>query len=328
MRSPRVFILLMAGAATVAASLASAQSAPRLLVLNKTDATLAIVDPATLAVLGTVPTGEAPHELAVSADGKLAFVANYGAQTPGHTISVIDLAARRELRRVEVAPLLRPHGIQVVNGRVDFTSEIARVVARYDPEANRVDWIFGTGQDTTHMLRVSSDETRIVTANIRGNSLSILERGQNPLAWTASVVAVGRGPEGFDLSPDGTQIWAANSADGTVSIVDVASKRVAATIPALTKRSNRLKFTPDGTRVLITDLDAGELVVVDVASRAVVMRVPLGRSPEGILIPPGGSVAYVAVTGDDRVAVVDLKTFRVTATIAPGGGPDGMAWVQ
>ncbi len=222
MRSPRLFVLLMAGAAMVAASLTSAQTAPRLLVLNKTDATLAIVDPATRAVLGTVPTGEAPHELAVSADGKLAFVANYGAQTPGHTISMIDLGARKELRRVEVAPLLRPHGIQVVNGRVYFTSEIARVVARYDPEADRVDWIFGTGQDTTHMLRVSSDETRIVTANIRGNSLSILERGQNPLAWTASVVAVGRGPEGFDLSPDGTQIWAANSADGTVSIVDVA----------------------------------------------------------------------------------------------------------
>ncbi len=328
MRSPRIFTLLMAGAVAVAASLTSAQTAPRLLVLNKTDATLAIVDPATRAVLGTVPTGEGPHELAVSADGTLAFVANYGAQTPGHTISVIDLGARRELRRIEVAPLLRPHGIQVVNGRVYFTSEIARVVARYDPEADRVDWIFGTGQDTTHMLHVNSDETRIVTANIRGNSLSILERGQNPLAWNASVVAVGRGPEGFDLSPDGTQIWAANSADGTVSIVDLASKRVAATIPALTKRSNRLKFTPDGRHVLISDLDAGELVVVDVASRAVARRVPLGRSPEGILIPPGGSVAYVAVTGDNHLAVVDLRTFTVTATIAPGGGPDGMAWVQ
>src|SRR5215813_10907592 len=74
--------------------------APALLVLNKNDATLSIIDPASGKTLGTVPTGEAPHELAVSTDGKLAFVANYGAQTPGNTISVIDLATRKELRKV------------------------------------------------------------------------------------------------------------------------------------------------------------------------------------------------------------------------------------
>jgi YVTN family beta-propeller protein len=49
--------------------------------------------------------------------------------------------------------------------------------------------------------------------------------------------------------------------------------------------------------------------------------------PEGILMAPDGSRAFVAVTGDDYVAVIDLKTITVTSKIATGKGPDGMAWV-
>src|SRR5450759_1615949 len=106
-----LLLLLMALALTCLSAAALAQRpAGRLIVLNKEDATLVTVDPATGKILGTVPTGEAPHELTVSADGRTAFVGNYGAQTPGSTISVIDLTAMKELRRVDVSPLRRPHG--------------------------------------------------------------------------------------------------------------------------------------------------------------------------------------------------------------------------
>src|SRR6188768_4066218 len=82
-----------------------AAQGPRLVVLNKVDATLVTVDPASGKILGTVATGEAPHEVAVSPDGRTAYVGNYGSQTPGSTISVIDLSAMKELRRVDVSPL-------------------------------------------------------------------------------------------------------------------------------------------------------------------------------------------------------------------------------
>jgi len=94
-----------------------------------------------------------------------------------------------------------------------------------------------------------------------------------------------------------------------------------------TKRSNRVKLTADGKFALVSDLDAGELVVVDAPARKEIKRIPLGRMPEGILIPADGSVAYVAVNGDNLVAVVDLKTWQVTKKISTGVGPDGMAWV-
>src|SRR5262245_64854443 len=107
-------ILIMAFAVLEAP--AAAQS-PRLVVLNKEDATLVTVDPATGKVLGRVPTGEGPHEVAVSADGRTAVVGNYGAQTPGSTLSVIDLASMKELHRMDVTPLRRPHGVFYKIGR-------------------------------------------------------------------------------------------------------------------------------------------------------------------------------------------------------------------
>src|SRR5262249_53241511 len=112
----------------------------------------------------------------------------------------------------------------------------------------------------------------------------------------------------------------------TVSIIDVATKRVGQTLNVEVNRSNRLKFTLDGKLVLISDLGNNALVVVDTAVRKVVRRLNLGRQPEGVLISPDGAHAYVAVAGEKNIAILDLKTLEVKTRIPTGAGPDGMAW--
>jgi YVTN family beta-propeller protein len=312
--------------ATSAVLIAAETPSPALLVLNKEEATLSIVNPSTLKIVGHTPTGEGPHEVAASSDGKLAFVGNYGGKTPGSTISVIDLAGQTEIRRVDLGVLRRPHGMFFADGRVYFTAEVNKIIGRYDPTGNQVDWLLGTGQNTTHMVIVNKDGSKLFTANIGSDSIGIIERvGAN--GWNETVVPVGKGPEGIDVSPDGAQIWTAHSRDGGVSIVDIAGKKVIQTLQLGTKRSNRLKFTPDGKLVLISDLDGGDLVVLDVSSKREIKRMKLGRSPEGILVAPDGERAYVAVNGDNYVAVIDLKTLAVTGRISMGS-PDGMAWVS
>ncbi|HET9320105.1 MAG TPA: cytochrome D1 domain-containing protein, partial [Bryobacteraceae bacterium] len=263
-----------------------------------------------------------------SADGKLAFVANYGARNPGNTISVIDLAARKELRRVDLGPLRRPHGIMFADGKLYFTAEVNKLIARYDPASNQIDWLLGTGQNGTHMVLLSKDANQIFTANIGSDSITAIDHVPGPLGWSETVIPVGKGPEAIDLSPDGRELWTAHSRDGGVSIIDVAAKKVAQTLDVQAKRSNRLKFTPDGRLVLISDLEGGELVVLDRAARKQIKRIQLGRSPEGILIVPDGSRAYVGVAGENNVAVIDLKTLDVTGRISTGSGPDGMAWAE
>ncbi|HXA52865.1 MAG TPA: cytochrome D1 domain-containing protein [Candidatus Acidoferrum sp.] len=291
-----------------------------LLVGNKDENSMVFVDPATNKVLGKVPTGNGPHEIAASTDGKLAFVANYGTgPAPGSTLSVIDVVNQLVLRTVEISPLQRPHGLTFADGKVYFTAEANRMVGRYDPAANKVDWMMGTGQGTTHMV-VAGPEGRLFTANIGGNSVSIIERN------TVTTVPVGQGPEAIDLSPDGKELWTAHSRDGGVSIIDVAEKKVVRVFPIGTKRSNRLKFTPDGKQVLVSDLDGNEVVVIDAASRKEVKRIPMGRTPEGILMAKDGARAYVAEAGENRIAIVDLKTLEVTGHLTTGNGPDGMAW--
>jgi len=316
-------LLLLAGAAL-------AQAPALLLVLEKGDKSLAMVDLAKQQVVARVPAGEDPHEVVVSDDGKTAYISNYGAfANPQHTISVVDLGARKALPAIDLGTLRAPHGLAVANGKVYFTAEGSKCIGRYDPATHALDWTLGIGQDRTHMLFVTGDASRIFTSNVNSGTISVLDRDKSGDAsgWIESAIRVGKGPEGFDVSPDGKELWAANSHDGTVSIIDVASKTVTQTVESHTKSVNRLKFTPDGKRVLMSDIGSGDLVVFDVAGRSEVKRINLGRGVAGIQIAPDGSAAYIAVSPDSNVAVVDLKTLSVTGRIATGKGPDGMAWV-
>jgi YVTN family beta-propeller protein len=310
-------------------SVATAQrSTGRLIVLNKEDATLAVVDPDSGNVLGRVPVGQGPHEVTVSSDGKYAFASNYGTgPAPGKTISMIDLAAMKELRRIDVSPLSRPHGLDFAGGKLYFTAEASKAIARYDPASARIDWQFETGQQTTHMVLVAKDLKTIFTSNIGSDSVSKIQQSSDG-KWTQTLIPVGKGPEGIDLSANGREVWSAHSRDGGVSVIDAASGKVTQTINVGTKRSNRIKLTPDGKFALISDLDAGDLVVLDAPARKEIKRLPLGKQPEGILISPDGTRAFVAVNGDNAIAVVDLMTWQVTKKLSTGTGPDGMAWTR
>jgi YVTN family beta-propeller protein len=177
------------------------------------------------------------------------------------------------------------------------------------------------------MVLASRDGARLFTSNIGSNSVSIIERGADG-QWTQRLVPVGAGPEGLDLSPDGRTLWSAHSRDGGISIIEAASAKVIGSFDAHTHRSNRVKFTTDGRLVLVSDLSGGELVVFDALTHGERARLKLGRSPTGILVAPDGEHAYVAVSGENHVAVIDLKKLSMARTIATGNEPDGMAWVR
>ena len=302
--------------------------AATLLVLNKTDSTLSLIDPGTGRTGATIPVGTGPHEVEVTPDGTLAVVSNYGAQTPGNSLSVIDLVARREKQRVDLGQLQRPHGIAIPDAKsAYFTSEVARGVGRLDLATGKVEWKLPTDQKRTHMVLASRDGRTLFTANVQSDSVSILQLAADGSA-TQSRVTTGKGPEGMDLSPDGKQLWAANSGDGSVSIIDVASRKLVRTFDVGTRRSNRLKFTPDGKTVLVSDLAGGELVVLDAGTQQQRARLQVGAGASGILVVPDGSRAFVALAGEKRLAVVDLATLKVIDRIETGAGPDGMAWVR
>ena len=301
---------------------------PALLVLNKDDSELAIVDPGTWKVVTKVKTGPIPHEVAASEDGKIAITTNYGAKHDGTTMTVIDLGKQAETQTVTFPGLSGPHGIEIMGDKAYFTIEGDKSVGVFNFVGQSLDLHLMIGEKRPHMLVLAKDGKTIYVSCIDSNTVAIEEMKKKPTDWTQTIVKVGKGPEGIDLSPDGKEVWAANSGDGSVSIIDTATKKVKQTVEVGTKHSNRLKFTPDGKTVLISDLGSGEVVVMDAGSRKIVKRLKLGTSTEGILMVPDGSKAIVAVSGDNKLAVVDLKTLEVTTTFETGKDPDGMAWVK
>ena len=303
------------------------QSASTVLVaLNKAEGTLAIIDPNEMKLIGKVPTGDGPHEVVLSADGKTAYVANYGAQTPGNSLSVIDLESKKELRRVDLAPLLRPHGLVMgKDGKVYFTAEVNRLVARYDPAANKVDWMTGTGQNASHMLVLSPNQNVIYTANIASDSISAIEmKPSAPGPPKITHIPVGKQPEAIDISPDGKEVWAGLNGEGAIDIVDTQTNKFKEKI-SLGGRPYRVTFAPDGRQVVATMPNTKELIVLDAATRKEVKRIKLESAPLGIVFSKNGKFAFVSVVQNDYVLKIDLEKSEVLGKTETGVAPDGVA---
>ena len=171
-RLPLVLVLFCIGAALLCAA-ETPQTA--LLVLAKTDQTLSIVNPATLTVVGQVPSGPDPHEVIASADGKFAYISNYGGGSY-NTITVVDLVEQKALPAIDLGALRGPHGLTFVGGKLWFTAEGAKVIGSYDPATKKIDWVVGTGQDRTHMIYVFPDLNRIVTSNVSSATMTVIEK--------------------------------------------------------------------------------------------------------------------------------------------------------
>lgn len=298
---------------------------PVLVALNKADSTLAIIEPITMKVLGKVATGDSPHEVVLSADGKTAFVANYGAQTPGNSISVIDTTILKEIRRFDVAPLFRPHGLQIIGGKLYFTAEVNRVIARYDPVANKIDWLMGTGQNGSHMVVGTGDQKRFYTSNIGSDSVTSFEFANVPPAGSkVTHISIGKQPEAIDLSPDGKEIWAGLNAEGAIDVVDTATNKFKEKIN-IGGRPYRVRFTPDGKYVVNSMVNTKELLVIDAATKKEVKRIKLESVPLGIVFSVDGKTAFVSVVEPDLVLKINLESGEVLGRVDSGKAPDGIA---
>ena len=320
-----------------------AGEAATLVVANKAEATVSLVDLDSGEVRATLPTGEAPHEVAVSLDGRLALVSNYGTrQIPGSTLTLIDVPTAQVVRTIELGEYRRPHGLAwLADGRqAVVTAEVNQALLVIDAISGEVAGAVPTGQEVSHMVAVTPDGRRAFVANIRSGSVTAVDLEKRQVIAS---VATGEGAEGVAVTPDGRQVWVTNRAADTVSVLDAVTLEMIATLPS-PAFPIRAAVTPDGAKVLITAAKSGDIKVFDVASRALARAVPLeveatettgrlfgdafGTSsvPIGIVISPEGQRAFVAHANADVISVVDVPSGQRVGTLRAGKEPDGMGF--
>lgn len=304
-----------------------------LLVANKGDQTLGIVDPVAGSQLATVAEdGITGHEVVASPDGKLAYVPIYsntgvGKQgTDGNLLRVIDLAARKIMATIDFGHGVRPHCpiIGPKNGLLYVTTEIDRTVSVIDPATLKIIGAIPTGQPESHMLAISSDGRRGYTANVGPGTVSVLDLEAKKLI---GIIPVCRTTQRIALSKDDRWAFTSDQGEPRLAVIDTAKNEVASWIP-LPGNGYGAAATPDGRWLLIAIPKERKVAVIDLQSLSVVRSIAVPRAPQEVLIRPDGGEAYVSCDVSKQVAVIDLKDWTVTKMIATGPAVDGLAWAN
>ena len=314
----------------VSATLVHAQQG-RLLVAEKGNQSLAIVDPASGAVLASVPEGGVTgHEVIASADGKLAFVPIYGNSgvgkpgTDGQSIAVIDIASQKVVGNIGFDHGVRPHCPMIgpKDGKLYVTTELDKTITVIDPKTLKIVGTIPTGQEQSHMLALSHDGRRAYTANVGPGTVSVIDLAQRKVL---KVISISGETQRIAISPDDKWVFTADQKQPRIAVIDTATDSVAHWVP-IDAIGYGSAATRDGKFLLMTVPDKDEVAVVDLKTMTVVRNVPVGKYPQEVLVRPDGKSAYVSCEYANQVDEIDLATWKTTRSIKTAKYADGLAW--
>ena len=299
-----------------------------LLVGNKAEDSLSFIDLQSGKETARQATGDQPHEIAISPDGRLAAVVSYG----GQTIDIFDIAARNRIETVSLFPERRPHGILWLDdGRIIATTEGSDSITIVSPptgaaQQRKISSI-KTGQKGSHMLVVTPDKSRAFVTNMQSGTVSVLDLAK--MRKIADLPA-GTEPEGIAITPDGATVWVADRAGDQLHVFDADTLKPLKQIET-GKFPIRVAISPDGKTAITSNLGDGALGLFDVAKRSANGTIEISGTADSrqvtILFSPDGKNLFVAETGPDTIAQVDLAAGKVVRRFKAGKDGDGLGIV-
>jgi len=312
-----------------------------LVVLNKSDHTVDLIDITTKKSQATLPTGIGPHEVAISNNHKLAVVTNYGnAQAPGKSLTIIDIPNKKVIKTIELEHIA-PHGIEFIDEKnVLVTCERSKKLIQVNIETEATLKAIDTDQETSHMVVYAPKSKRAFVANIRSNSVSVIDLKKDRLE---TILKTGKGAEGVALSADGNEVWITNRSNDTISIIDVKTLKTKKEVVS-SKFPIRVKTTSDGKYALVSNAQTGDVNVFDARTKELLKTISMNITveekeasrlfqdfdkspvPVGILIHPDNKTAFVANTNADIITIIDLLTMEVSGRLTAGKEPDGLGY--
>lgn len=303
-----------------------------LVVANQADATAELIDLKTGRSLKKIPTGTGPHEAAISDDGMLAAITNYGAGSPGNSLTIARIPSGAVILTIDLGQYTRPHGIAWLDAdRVLVTSETTQNVVQVNVTEGKVEKAFATGNAGSHMLALDRGGKKVYTANISAANVTAIDLNTGQKTGDASAA---QASEGIAVSPDGKWIVTGNRS-GSISVIETAGMKKTKDI-ACEGVPYRAAFTPDSKKALVPCPGSKELAVVDMSKLEIEKKIKMSSEagnpnsplagPRGVFINPNGKYAYVTLNESSSVAIVDLEKMEVVGQIGVGKSPDGVAF--
>jgi YVTN family beta-propeller protein len=328
---PVITILLMLTSGQFVGAATDRASPGTLLVANKGDATLGIIDPQIGMQVATIAEGGITgHEVAASSDGRLAYVPIYGNSgvgkpgTDGRNMVVVDIATRKIIGNVDFGHGVRPHCAVFgpKNGLLYVTTELDKAISIIDPKTLRIVGSIQTGQPESHMLAISPDGTRGYTANVGPGTVSVLDMQARK---TIAVIPVSKQVQRIAVSNDGKLVFTSDQTKPQLAVIDTSSHKIKTWIP-LPGFGYGAAATPDGHWLVIAILSADKVAVIDLKSMKIAHLIDVPAAPQETLIRPDGQVAYVSCDASKKIAVIRTKDWTVEKLIDAGPTADGLAW--
>jgi len=304
----------------------------RLLVAQKGDRSLAIVDPVAGTVIADVAeNGITGHEVAGSPDGKLAIVPIYGNSgvgkpgTDGRNIVVIDVASHKIVDNIQFDHGVRPHlPVFGPDGMLYVSTELDHAITVIDPKTFKIVGQIPTGQAESHMFVIAHDGKRAYTANVGPGTVSVIDLKARKVL---KIIPISGNTQRISITPDDKWVFTADQTKPQMAVIDTATDTLKTWIP-IDGLGYGSAVTPDGRYMMVAVPDANKVDVIDVSTMQKVQAVPVATDPQEVLIAPDGKTAYVSCVGANQVDAIDLATWKVTKQIATGKGTDGLGWAQ
>lgn len=314
-----------------------AQPAPKasqsglLLVANKGDNSLGIIDPLTGKQIAEIAEGGVTgHEIAASPDGKLAYVPIYGNSgvgqpgTDGTNMVVIDLASRKVTGNLDFGKGVRPHCAVFgpKNGLLYVSTELDRSISIIDPATLKIVGAVPTGQEQSHMFAITRDGRRAYTANVGPGTVSVLDLDARK---TIAIIPVSPQIQRISLSVDDKLVFTSDVTKPQLAVIDTATNKVKTWIqmPGLGYGSAP---TPDGRWLIIALPLVHQVGVIDLSTMKVIHAIDVPTRPQEVIVSTDGKLAYVSCDQSGKVAVISLSDWKVKEIIDAGAGADGLAY--
>ena len=317
----------------IGAVLAEAPGRGLLLVANKGDKSLGIVDVEAGRQVASVPEGgNTGHEVAASPDGRTAYVPIYGDSgvgkpgSDGDRMVVIDIASRKVTGTLSFGHGVRPHlpVFGPTNGMLYVTTELDQTITVIDPKTLKIMGQIPTGQAESHMLAISHNGRRGYTANVGPGTVSVLDM---EAAKTLAVIPISGETQRVSISPDDKWVFTADQKAPRLAVIDTATNQVKHWV-ALPGAGYGTAPTPDGKWLLVDVPSKNQVSIVDLSTLKVVKNLDVPKAPQAVVVRPDGKEAYASCDSSHKIAVIDVANWTVTRTIDAGAGADGLAWAN